>query len=156
MEIAALLIILATILASAAVLISPFTRRDIHSSEEPLPVLQQALEEVRKQLQEMEGGVEAARFPAEELEERLTQLRTREKGLRQQATALIEQDPVERAVQELHLKNAVGTRSGHDPDGHDPAGSAIPARFCQHCGQPLDPGHRFCPSCGKPAGKDQR
>lgn len=24
------------------------------------------------------------------------------------------------------------------------------AKFCAHCGKPLDPGVKFCPGCGKP------
>jgi rRNA maturation endonuclease Nob1 len=151
MEIAAILIILATLLASAAVLIRPFTRQDTPDDEDPLPVLQHDLEEVRKQLQEMENGPDAARFTAKELEERLTQLGAREKDLNQQIAALIEKDPVERAVQELRMQNAVDA-----VDGANPRASIIPARFCQSCGKALNPGHRFCPSCGKPAGKDQR
>ncbi len=151
MEIAEILIILATILASAAVLIRPFTCPGTSSGEDPVPVLQHELEEVHKQLQELKNDPDASRFRAEELEERLAQLHDRIKSLDQRIAALIEQDPVERAVQHLYLENPVG-----EAKGTSSGAGMIPDRLCQQCGQPLDPGHRFCPSCGLPAGKDQR
>lgn len=150
MEIAAILIILATILASAAVLIRPFTCPGTSEDEDPVPVLQLKLEIIQDKLQELESSPDASRFRTEEPGEQLIQLHARKKGLDQRIEALIKQDPVERAVQELRSQKSIDTGSGTNP------GARIPARLCRQCGQPLDPAHRFCPSCGEPAGKDER